>query len=177
MLDDGLPTTTSVTQVELERRVLQIYEKAYGEGARSGQGQGQGAPAAAAAAHPTAAAAAALVRCCPAGGFDPADPDLVLNREQHAKYLGAGLGQLSSGGRAGRSSAGITGAERMAGAAHPSLTFLNQWIALQTVQASSPWTPPAPGLSTGSRTGGAHVGRMRACSEPLPASRPKQLAC
>lgn len=32
-LDDGLPTITSRDQAELERRVLEIYSKDYGDGA------------------------------------------------------------------------------------------------------------------------------------------------
>ncbi|PRW59450.1 farnesyltransferase subunit beta [Chlorella sorokiniana] len=61
VLDDGLPTATSRDQAELERRVVQIYAKDYGD------------------------------------GYDPQDPDLVLNRKAHAKYLAGGLGELPSG--------------------------------------------------------------------------------
>lgn len=59
MLDDGLPTITSRDQAELERRVVAIYEPAYGEGARSGAARHAPLPCRSAAVATVAAAAAA----------------------------------------------------------------------------------------------------------------------
>ena len=98
VLDDGLPTPTSRDQAELERRVLQIYAKDYGNGGQTADrpqlfGCSPPPPP-----PPLSLAAARAPSIAPPADFDREDEGLVLNRQAHAKYLAAGLGELPSSG-------------------------------------------------------------------------------
>lgn len=153
MLDDGVRSTSSIDQAELERRVTTLYAKEYS----LGEGTLPPPPA-----PPLAAAAAVgppttnLPRLC-AGGFDPDDEGLLLDRKAHAKYLSDGLGSLPSGACTQVASRTSTECCPLWPPNVPIHMHRYAWP-IRFMQASSPWMPPVPGSAIGSHMGEAARG-------------------
>lgn len=156
MLDDGVRTTSSIDQTELERRVTALYAKDYSLGERL---PAPSLPLAAAASAGTCSVIMQVPFSCFAGGFDPDDEGLILDRKAHANYLSGGLGSLPAGERvAVRPS--CCPPSRMVSTAALARPFRHT-PPLPSAQDSSLWMPPALGSATGSRTGAAAASRQR----------------